>query len=331
MASAPSGSQKTSRPPLERMLRIHQEIATGEYPNCRALAEKLEVSTKSIQRDLTFMRDRLSLPLDYDSRRYGYFYTEPVTNFPTLQVSEGELFAMLIAEKALHEYRGTDFEKPLASAFRKITESLPETISIHIDAWDNAISFRRSGRPRINLELFDQLSDATTRGHTLNILYKKPGESDPQWRLVDPYHLANIDGDWYLFAYCHLRRDIRTFNPVRVHEIHQTGETFKPQKDFDIQARLRGSFGVIGGSEPKEVRLRFDSSAAEIIKEREWHASQEVADLADGSVELRLRLSNLVEIERWLLAWGASVEVLEPEELRQQIIQSAKAILQRYR
>ena len=73
-----------SRPPLQRMLRIHEAIQSGKYPNAAKLARELEVSTKSIHRDLEFMRDRLDFPLEYDARRFGYFYTEPVRSFPTL-------------------------------------------------------------------------------------------------------------------------------------------------------------------------------------------------------------------------------------------------------
>src|SRR5215831_16422065 len=120
------------RPPLERMLRIHQAIQSGQCPNVRDLALQLEVSTKSIHRDLEFMRDRLELPLEFDRNRRGYFYTEHVNAFPTVQITEGELFALLVAEKALQRDRGTSFERPLLSAIRKMQEYLPETISLDL-------------------------------------------------------------------------------------------------------------------------------------------------------------------------------------------------------
>ncbi len=119
-----------SRPPLERMLRIHQALQSDHHPNASTLAADLEVSTKSIHRDLEFMRDRLELPLAYDHAHNGYHYTEDVGNFPTLQITEGELFALLVAEKALQQYRGTAFERPLVSAFKKMAASLPDTVSL---------------------------------------------------------------------------------------------------------------------------------------------------------------------------------------------------------
>src|SRR5512142_1117633 len=122
-------ADRRSRPPLARMLQIHQALRSGGYPNASTLASQLEVCTKSIHRDLAFMRDRLQLPIEYDGKRFGFFYTQPVRAFPTLQITEGELFALVGAERALQQYRGTGFEKPLLNALRKMQTSLPDTIS----------------------------------------------------------------------------------------------------------------------------------------------------------------------------------------------------------
>src|ERR1700678_4483453 len=90
----------TSRPPMERMMRIHQAIQSGKLPNAAQLAAEMEVSAKSIHRDLDIMRDRMSLPIEYDQARHGFFYNGEVSAFPTMQISEGELFALIVAEKA---------------------------------------------------------------------------------------------------------------------------------------------------------------------------------------------------------------------------------------
>src|SRR5262249_52093902 len=144
----------------------------------------------------------------------GYYYAHEVEAFPTLQITEGELFALVVAEKALQQYRGTSFEKPLLSAFRKMAEALPETISVNLEEWDQAISFRTSAEPVLDLAVFDALAKATAERKQLVLTYRKPGRSGAEARTIDPYHLANINGEWFLFAYCHLRKDIRTFVPA---------------------------------------------------------------------------------------------------------------------
>lgn len=316
-----------SRAPLERMLRIHQAIQSRKYPNASALAAELEVSTKSIHRDLDFMRDRLELPLAYDARRIGYHYTQDVSSFPTLQITEGELFALLVAEKALQQYRGTTFEKPLVSAFKKMAASLPDTVSLNLADWDQTISFRTSAEPLLDLEIFDTLAKGTAQRRQLLLTYRKPGGRPPESRVVDPYHLANINGEWYLFAYDHLRKDLRTFVPSRILAISPTGKTFARPHKFSLEKRLRNSFGVHSGQGGYTVVVRFNERVADYIREKRWHPSQELREQDDGGVELRLRLSSLGEIQRWILGWGGDAIVLEPAELIKSVRQAARCIL----
>ena len=246
----------------------------GEYPNAASLARDLEVSSKSIHRDLEFMRDRLGLPIEYDTSRFGYWYTEEVENFPTVQFTEGELFALVVAEKALQQYRGTSFEQPLLSALRKMAQSLPDTISLSLNDIDQTISFRTRAEPIQDLATFDALAKATAARQQLRLSYRKPGQRQPEQRVVDPYHLANINGEWFLFAFDHLRKDIRTFVPARIKAIERTGETFQRRHGFSLEKRLRGSFGVQSGHGAFEVVIRFDQAG------RRLRPREEMAQLA---------------------------------------------------
>lgn len=200
------------RTPMERMLRIHRALLANHYTNASKLAREVEVSAKTIHRDLEFMRDRLNLPLEYDSSRKGYYYVGEVSSFPTLQITEGEIFALVVAEKALQQYRGTSFEGPLLSAIRKMEQALPDTISLNLADLEQTISFRTRAEPILNLGIFEVLARAVSQRQQLELHYRKPGQQTAEARLVDPYHLANINGEWFLFAYDHVRKDIRTFS-----------------------------------------------------------------------------------------------------------------------
>lgn len=320
----------SSRPPLERMIKIHQAIASGKYPNATKLSLELEVSTKSIYRDIEFMRDRMGLPIEFDGSKNGYYYTEPVENFPAIQMSEGEFFALLIAEKALQQYRGTNLEKPLISAFKKMASALPQEISLHISDWEQAISFQLRQTPLINLEIFEKIASAVASKKELEILYKKPGQTAPETRIIEPYHLANINGEWFLFAYDKMRNDIRTFVPSRIQSVLLTGKIFKKKIRFSVQNFLRDSFGVHSGSGSYSIAIRFNEKVADYVREKKWHESQQLIELPDGGVEMRLTLSSLVEIQRWILSWGGNAVVVEPPELVQGVRESAERIVQIY-
>jgi predicted DNA-binding transcriptional regulator YafY len=310
------------------MLQIHQAIQAGKFPNASTLARELEVSTKSIHRDIEFMRDRLELPIEYDGARFGYRYTEEVSAFPTMQISEGELFALVVAEKALQQYRGTSFEKPLLSAIKKMEQSLPDTISLNLADIEQTISFRTRAEQILNLEIFDALAKATAHRRQIEMTYRKAGRRDAEQRIVDPYHLANINGEWYLFAFDHARKDIRTFVPVRIQSVRQTGKIFSRSEKFSLEKRLRDSFGVHSGEGDYDVVIRFNPRVADLIREKKWHESQQLHELKGGGAELRLNLSSLVEIERWVLSWGGDAKVLKPRELVDTVKEAARKILE---
>ncbi len=310
------------------MLRIHQALQAGTFPNATSLAREIEVNAKTIHRDLEFMRDRLNLPLEFDFTRKGYFYTSEVSGFPTMQITEGEIFALVVAEKALQQYRGTSFEKPLLSAIKKMEQALPDTISLNLADIERTISFRTRAEPILNLEIFDTLAKAVAQRQQLELHYRKPGHAAEK-RLVDAYHLANINGEWYLFAYDHARKDLRTFVPARIQSVKPTGKNFERAQNFSLEKRLRNSFGVHAGAGEFEVVIRFNARAADYIREKKWHPSQALRELKNGGAELKMKLSSLAEVQRWVLSWGGDAEVLKPKELVESVHAAAKKILAR--
>ena len=309
------------------MLRIHQAVSSGKFPNASLLARQIEVATKTIHRDIEFMRDRLNLPIEFNSGRNGYHYTEEVSAFPTMQITEGELFALVVAEKALQQYRGTSFEKPLLSAIKKMEQALPDTISLNLADLEQAISFRTRAEPLLDLKIFDVLAKAVSRRQQLELAYRKPGQKEGERRMVDPYHLANINGEWFLFAYDHARKDIRTFVPARIQFARPTGKTFERSQKFSLEDRLRDSFGVHSGEGEYDVVIRFNSRVADYIREKKWHESQQLRELKGGGVELRMKLSGLVEVGRWILGWGGDARVIRPRELIEIVRRSARQML----
>ena len=322
-----------SRPPLERMMRMHQRLKAGRYPNCRKLADELEVSTKTVQRDIDFMRYRLGLPIEYDQLHFGFYYTEPVSSFPNVEISEGELVALYVGQKALAQYKGTSFETPLSTAFRKITDGLRDTISVTWSDLDSAVSFRSTGRSTTDVHQFEQLSHAVFKQLEVRFDYKKPEGSRYESRYVQPYHLGCVENLWYLFAFDVDRQQLRTFALPRIRNIRVSKAKFRRPVDFSIGKFLGESFGVFAKPTKTKyaVRIAFDVFAAPRIQERQWHPSQKIKQLGGGGIELSLTLGNLEEIERWILSWGNHAQVVAPPELKDRIASTAQALADAYR
>lgn len=330
IAPGPSEGLPQSRPPMERMMKLHGLLAAGRFPNARSLSVELEVSPKTILRDIEFMRDRLGLPVEYDPSRFGFYYSSPVDAFPTVQISEGELVALLVAEKALQQHRGTPFEKPLLVALRKLSQTLPDTVSLSLRDWDQTISFRTSTEPMEDLPWIGAIAKAAAARAELRIAYRKLGSASPEPRVVHPLHVANVNGEWYLFAHDVERGAIRTFVVVRIVSSEPTGRSFERPVRFDVNRYLKDSFGILSREGDFNVVVRFTPAAAGYVREKRWHPSQTLTELPGGGVDLRLRLGSLGEVQRWILGWGPEALVLSPPELVGRMKQSAAALALMY-
>lgn len=312
------------------MLRIHEELRRGAFTNCTKLADALEVSRKTIVRDIAFMRDRLDLPIEFDARINAYRYTHPVSAFPTVHVSEGELLALLVARKALEQYRGTPFHRQLEMSFEKLTAGLKDRISFSPADELRSVSFKNVGLGKADLAVFNALSSAVLRQQEVEFDYRKPGETAPLRRRVQPYHLAHRENLWYLVAFDQERRALRTFALPRISAATVLKTQFARPADFSPEKFFATALGVLGGERDYRVVIRFSAAVADRVREREWHESQELRDLPDGGLELKLRLGALPEIERWVLTWGRDAEALQPKELRERLRATAAALARVY-
>ncbi len=322
----------SSRLPLERLACIDREIREGGWPNANDLARTLEVAPRTIQRDIQFLRDRLNAPIEFDPVRNGYRYADPAFCLPFFKISEGELLALFLGERLLQVYGDSPFASDLAGFFEKVKAFLPESVSFDLRHLSQSASIRRTAVDIELPRLLQELHQAIRDERQLELVYWYASRDETCRRVVDPYHLASIDGDWFLIAYCHLREEIRMFAPARIRELHPTGEPIKRPADFRVSDYLDAGFRKVRGTGPAQVvRLRFATASARYVREKRWHPTQQLEEHADGSLMLSLAVTHLVEVRRWVLSFGADCEVLEPTELRDQIFDEVCKMSDAYR
>jgi proteasome accessory factor B len=325
-----SKAKAITRPPWERMMRFHHLLQEQAFPTCSRVAKEFEVSWRTIMRDVEFMRDRLNLPMEFDPHRNGYYYTEPVHEFPQMPFSEAEIFALLVAHKAIAQYRGTPYEKPLALAFRRLTGQLDTSAKYMLTNLDEALSFRPFAPEDNHLASFEILTRALKEHRVLKFQYRNLDADKAQGRLVHPYHLGCVDNHWYLFAFDVKRQAMRTFALTRLKAPEITPERFTLPKKFNLAEYLKGSFGVFKGNDDYEVVIEFDSWAADLVRGRRWHGSQEIMELPKRMLRMRLRLNSIEEAERWVLSWGKHATVIRPQALAHRLRETAAALHSRY-
>lgn len=309
---------KKYKPQHARLLFIDREISKGGYPNYSQLAEGYEVSVKTIQRDIDYMRNQLDAPVEYSAKQRGYFYTEANYKLPAISVKESDLFAIYLAEKLLAQYEGTPLYQNLCSVFKKIEDSLPETAIVELEKDHARFTVFPPSNTLIRPGIWEKVAEAIRLSRRLRVMYRTPG-NESAVRELDPYHGVRYEGDWYVVGHCHLRNDIRTFSLARMERIEMLKEDFQIPETFDF-TRLTGShFGVHWSNREYQVRIRFEREVAGYVRERRWHPSQRLDENPDGSVTLALTVNHLLELKRWILSWGEMAKVLAPADFVKEI------------
>ena len=328
----PRGRERLAH--LERVFWIDQQIRAGRYPNARVIAEHFEVTPKTAQRTLDFMRDRLRLPLAYSAEQRGWHYTEPTHGLTAIELTEGDLIAILLAERLAREYRGTAIGLQVQQAFAKVLCAMTDTVSIDFASLMEAYSFEAGATAELNPQIFQRLGRAAIERCRIEMTYFTAGRGELTERRVDPLHLRNYLGEWYLVAFDHRRGEVRDFHAGRIRELAVLDEQFDWPEGFDLAAYLDSGFGMVRGREPFQVEIAFDEYQARWIRERKpFHPTEEREELADGGLVLRMRVTALDSVKRFVMQYGAHARALAPEHFRQAVsdeIEAMKALYENH-
>jgi predicted DNA-binding transcriptional regulator YafY len=314
---------------LERFVWFDNEARKERFPNASKLAEHFELSVKSAQRTIDHFRDRLLAPLEYESSRKGYYYSDPTFQLPVIRISEEELLALLISRKLITEASAGSLADELGSVSTRLSTLLAANLPGRARPED-AFSFRWKNISPTDPLTFKIATSALLQGKLLTFCYYSPTASTCTMRTVEPHHMVNYMGNWHLIAFCHLRNDWRDFVLGRMTLCSVEGTAFTIRDKEEWQPFLHNTFGIFQTRKSFDVRLRFTPERSRWIKGEMWHEAQTEEVQDDGSLILTIPASHEAEIMMEILKHGSHVEVLEPEWLREKIVAELWSAVKKY-
>ena len=308
-----------TRPQYHRLQRILEMIRegtrVGPLPNCGDFSHELEVSRRTLMRDLDFLRDDHHAPIAYDDSRKGFRLTDPTFKLAPVELTQREVFTFSIARKLLERFDGTPLEMDMRSVLAKIAESLQGSVSLDIESLTEQFTVLSEDHAKVEPQVWQAVARAINQRERLVMDYRRFDGHAGSYR-IEPHHLAAYHGNWYMLAVKSPGGGMEIFALSRCRGIESTGERFARQEGFKAKDFFRNAFGITVGEKPWRVRLVFAPEVATYIRERCWHPSQQVRERRDGTVELLLETSGRKELTRWILSWVPYVRVVSPRELR---------------
>lgn len=279
----------------ECFIWFDHKVRSKTFPNATKLSGHFELSSKTAQRDIEFMRDRLSCPLVYDKNRKGYYYEDGAFFLPMIHLSSAELSSLLIARKMLQGISGEYINSELSQVIDKITTILNKHIA-ETNIIDDAFSLRLIEYAPVPEDVFKIVLEGCLKRRSLNLAYVSPRNNGKVVRTVDPYHLFNYMGTWHLIAYCHMRKELRDFNLFRMSDVQLLDDVFTIKRGFNVQDYFNSAFGLYKGEKTTQVTLRFSPLKSNWIRGQIWHKDQKEKILKDGSLELTFPVASYAEI-----------------------------------
>jgi len=318
------------RPLWRRLQTIHHEMKDGRYPNASTLAAALGVSTKTVQRDLDYMRDELEAPIEFERLENGYFYSRPDYVLPFLPVDGKDLFSIGVAAQVLSLFGGTPLARDLKACYQRLAELMPPAVRLRPHIVMERLTLRAAAFRPVREETWQAVSEALQKGTVLSIRYRSAGAAAGEPRSIRPYAFVLSGRDWMVLALDQLAGQIKIFYLSRIEEARATGERYAIPKDFDADAFFRNTFGLfVGAGKPFRFRVRFSRQISDEVRELQWHPGQRIETTGEGEAILELPAQSLKEARRFVLAYGKDAFVLDPpdliEDLRREIGELSQA------
>ncbi len=303
----------------------------GQHLRTREIAERLGVSEDTIERDISELDASHRLPLRKDGQ---YWVLAEDSRIPQLKVrlNYAEATALYVAGRQLSQIHD-ERNRFVVMALTKLIEALPPPLHKPQRALIELAEQRQKNQPDRSA-IFEALAMGWTNQCKVRLIYAPPRKRKYEC-LFSPYLLepSGIGRTIYAIGHSDPPGELRTYKFERIESATLTKEQFTSPEDFDGPTLLKHAWGVMYGSGDEEdlitVRLRFSHYVKPRVKETLWHPSQDIVDTPEGC-ELLLRISETLEVENWIRGWGSDCEVLEPAELRENIIDDVRRSHRKY-
>ncbi|MFZ5595995.1 MAG: helix-turn-helix transcriptional regulator [Bacillota bacterium] len=331
-----------SRPDAGKILRLNKimDILNKKSPyggvTVSELRERCGVSERQIYRDLDCIENDLRVglvrPEKNASGKEG-LYRLDAGYLPSISPEKAAIVFLGLLQQKGSALTGhiNEIKDMLVGTLFKYKYS-PETLQLDILQDRIHLVEEDLADPAGVGEVFSRLLDAIRESCRVKIWYFVSHSRRETERMLEPYGLICKRQNWYLVARCMEKNDIRVFRVDQIRSIFPlSGDRFQYPDDFSLKRYMASSWGVINDGEVRAVRVRFDGRVAHRVKNIIYHPSQKVEEQPDGSVILNFEICGLAEFKTWIVQWGDSAEVLEPDSLRRGICEMASAILEKYR
>ena len=302
---------------IDRLVAILIYLEGRRVTRAEDIADEFATSIRTVYRDIAALAEA-GVPIVGEAG-VGYSIMRGY-HLPPVHFTTEEATALVTAGMLMDRFADSSLMSSMASALGKIRAVLPPDRQDHVARLERRMSLRTTRPPNQPANLFliqKALADRTV----LRISYRGSGVAEPSRREVEPLGLTYYGDRWHLIAWCRVRQDYRDFRTDRIQAIAASSEQFGPHEEFslnDFLRRYEDTPAPVSGS------IRVDPFAAERLrKEAPFKIIREERD--EKGITFAIQGGKWDWYVGWLLSFGDRLMVIEPDDLRTLLFETAQA------
>lgn len=301
---------------IDRLVAILIHLQGRRVTRAEEIAEEFAISIRTVYRDIAALAEA-GVPVVGEAG-VGYSIMRGY-HLPPVHFTTEEATALITANILVDRFADNSLRSSMNSALAKIRAVLPPDHQDHIARLERRMSIPNPPHPTQAANLFS-IQKALADRMVLRIAYRNAGAADASRRDIEPLGLTYYGDRWHLIAWCRARQDYRDFRTDRIQAMSVLSERFGPHEGFSLVDFLgRWDHPLI----PITGRIQADPVAAERVrKEAPFKIIREERDAR--SVTFTIEGSRWDWYLGWLLSFGTRLVVLEPEDLRSLLFETAR-------
>ena len=304
---------------------VHSEPRQWTRPR---LAERLRVNKATIQRDINLLCE-MGIQIVPRGKK-GY---EMISDFflPALNFTFEEALALFTAANFYRAAEGKQAVEVLEGAIDKITSTLPKQTKEILNQLAPQIEIPHQQMSHIDeTEPYKgSLYQAIRERRRVTIQYNSFSSGKKIRHRLSPYAVLFRKRAWYVIGLSERFNQVLTFRINRIDSLTLAHSEYTIPENFSVQKYLEKSWDVMLGPDTRVVIL-FAKRIAPLIREVNWHATQQIQEIDKGTLRFEVTVAGWHEIGWWVLSWGNEAKVLQPKELRDWVTDTARGMVEVY-
>lgn len=319
---------------LERLHRIKYMIQARKCVPIQEFLDELEISKATFKRDLEYLRDRMNASIVFDRAEGGYRFDKPnlgeKIELPGLWFSEKEATALVLMQHLLDNLDKGGLISPHIDPLMEIIDGILGQSEVSAKELRKRIKVFGMSARKNSLENFEEVGNALLKRMRLRIDYYSKGSNETTNREVSPQRLIFYRDNWYLDAYCHLRKGLRSFALDGIRKAELLNKKSEEVAEKDLHANFAESYGIFSGKATRRAKLKFSPERARWVSGETWHGQQVSSFDKEGNYILEFDYNQDPELVMEILKHGSGVTVLSPASLKKRVVDELRNALNAY-